>query len=312
MQRSECDRGPQLLSGLGWVCPRTERVELPGAEPRVAPPEGALTLQLVDDDAGRLALVRGLLLDDREHASIARALSAYADASVFVLAAEEGAYAVTERSDVRRAALALASIERSHGIVRDVVVSSGGAVGFVGEPCPREPSAECVARVATRSPTALQALWERHEGSVVLLRADLDRSMAYAEWLGPVAADLLRARAIALAFGLFAPPAVLSLHRHDVVIALPDAELSDAREGAQQLVDTMRKARVQLRHPELPQPYVTWSVGGVFVPRASAASLSRAVYAMDRAVQTAKSAGRDRYALTTELPSSSRPPSSLF
>ncbi len=283
----------RVVPGFGWVDLESGRVELPdGAGVRAgAAPNGALPLQLVEDARGRLALVRGPLLGDERRRALAAILAAHSSEVVFLVASEGGAYVLDPDADVVRAAEALVAVQRDRDGESDhvAVFSASAAWAHADEP----------ARLVVRALAPLEEAYERASGAVALLRADVDRMMVYNDWLGFVEGDLLLARVLRMASSLAERPAALSLHRRDLLILLEGLDEARATAASEQLVQAMRRARVQLRHPEVRnQPYVTLSVGAVYVPSPRGVKLGRALEEVDAAVQGAKLAGRNRARLT--------------
>jgi len=287
----------RAVDGLGWVDAASGRFALPRTtSERLGPaPREALPLELAIDARGMLAIVRGPSLDNAHRATIRGCLAEVASDVVFLVASERGAYVVDPDANVVRAAHALAAIQEERGEEHEAVVV------FTGHRAAVLRAGEQVATEITRDLTPVQDTYARAE-RVAVLRADVDRLMVYNDWLGFVEGDLLLSRMLAMVCSLDAiarGAGTVSMHRRDVLLVLPDADATRATETSEALLAAMRRARVQLRHPEVKNvPYVTLSVGAVSIESSRKTSLERALEELDLVVREAKLAGRNRARLS--------------
>ncbi len=288
----------RAVDGLGWVDAASGRFALPRTtSERLGPaPREALPLELAIDPRGMLAIVRGPALDAAHRAAIRGCLAEVASDVVFLVASERGAYVVDPDANVVRAAHALAAIQEERGEEHEAVVA------FAGHRAAVLRAGENVAREITRDREPVEDAYTRSE-PVVVLRADVDRLMVYNDWLGLVEGDLLLARVLAMACSLevmtSGGSASVSMHRRDVLLVLPGADAARATEISEALLAAIRRARVQLRHPEVKNvPYVTLSVGAVSIESSRKTSLERALEELDLLVREAKLAGRNRARLS--------------
>lgn len=296
MLRATMERA-RAVDGLGWVDAASGRFALPRTtSERLGPaPREALPLELAIDGRGMLAIVRGPSLDVAQRARIRECLAEVASDVVFLVASERGAYVVDADANVRRAAHALAAIQEERGEEHDAIVVFAGNRACVLR------AGDVVAQEITRERAPVEDAYARAE-TVALLRADVDRLMVYNDWLGHVEGDLLLARVLAMACSLDAVTGggtTVSIHRRDVLLVLPGADAARATDTSEALLAAMRRARVQLRHPEVKNvPYLTLSVGAVSIESSMKTSLDRALEELDLVVQEAKLAGRNRARLS--------------
>jgi GGDEF domain-containing protein len=286
--------GARAVAGLGWVDASSRRFVLPGASSLGPAPEGALPLELVERDAGPVAIVLGAVVDDAHRRAVRGCLVDVVSDVAFLVASERGSYVVDADADVVACADALEVLRAQTSVEPALVVTNGARAAFLD-------AATEAPVVVTRDPAQVA---DRYASARTcgLVRADVDRLMVYNDWLGVVEGDLLLARVLRLAcevaLGACAPAgASVSLSRRDVLLVLPGVDASTTTSLADVLVEQMRRERVQLRHPEVRHiPYMTLSAGAVWVDASERTPLERALEETDAAVQCAKLAGRDRVA----------------
>lgn len=281
-------------AGLGWVDGASRRVVLPGAPSAGPAPRSALLLEVAECAERRVAIVRSPLLDTEERAAVRAALRGVVAEVGFLLASEGLAFALDPDADIVACSEALVALRdplRNESVVASNVVQTG----YVG------PGSHDV-RVVTRAREPLEAAYLA-AGSAALVRADIDRLMVYNDWLGSLAGDVLIMRVIGMACEVAeaAMPreVFVSAHRREVLLVARSDTSSGAAILGEAMVEAMRRARIQLRHPEVRHvPYMTLSAGAVWVPDVHRVPLLDALREADETVAQAKLAGRDRVGST--------------
>lgn len=291
----------RAIEGLGWVDATSRRFVLPRASSSsVIAPESALLFELVERDEGPMAIVRGSALDDEYRAAVRACLGNVVNDVAFIVASEKDAYLVDQNSDVLACAEALQALRRQAGLDEALIVASVSRAAYVDAMHPQ-------ALELDRDRAPIEAHYASAPTAAVI-RADVDRLMVYNDWLGVIEGDLLLARVLGMACDVARGPRVsrlvhVSLLRREVVLTSAGMDAAAAQALAQELVDGMRRMRVQLRHPEVRHvPYMTLSAGAVWIADTSCTPLDRALDEADAAVESAKLEGRDRVSLTRVEP----------
>lgn len=287
----------RAIEGLGWVDAASRRFVLPRtSSSNASPPESALPFELVEREDGPMAIVRGSVLDADHRAGVRACLANVVTEVAFLLAGEKGAYLGDPETNVVACVDALSALRGEARLDEPLVVRGVSRAAYLDS--------------SLEQPIELH----RHRGplelayagasSAAVIRADVDRLMVYNDWLGFLEGDLLLARVIGMACEVVQRPRAprspyVSLARRELVVIASGIEPAQALGLAEDLVEGMRRMRVQLRHPEARHvPYMTLSAGAVWVADTTTTPLDRALDEADAAVQSAKLAGRDRASMT--------------